>query len=62
MSWRSQLEALFTVRCKKCGIETIDPLKHGRQRYCQVRCWKCGYILPRRRHGREFERSRPIGG
>jgi uncharacterized Zn finger protein len=43
----------MNVTCKKCGHESVDPLRRGRQKYCQVRCIKCGYTLPNRRHGRD---------
>lgn len=44
MSHRSQLEDKYTVVCKDCGYEAIDPNKKPRQRYMK-NCPKCGEVV-----------------
>lgn len=53
MTWRTHVERRWNVVCKKCDHVSIDPLKRGRQKYLQVKCRKCGYILPSRRRERD---------
>jgi hypothetical protein len=49
MSWRSELEERFTVKCEKCGYEVVDPAKRPAQRYLLGRaCAHCGHVRPRR--------------
>ena len=43
MGWRSELENKYTVSCKKCGHEIVDPSKKPAQKYIQDRCPACGY-------------------
>lgn len=39
MSWRSRLEDRYTVKCRKCGHEIIDPQKKPNQKY--IRAGEC---------------------
>jgi len=43
MSWRYDLEERYTVRCRKCGHESIDAAKKPNQKYAKIKCPKCGY-------------------
>lgn len=33
MSWRSELEEKYAVKCKRCGFEKIDPNRKPGQKY-----------------------------
>ena len=41
MSWRSRLEDKYTVVCKHCKNETIDPEKKPAQKYLKGECQNC---------------------
>jgi peptide subunit release factor 1 (eRF1) len=41
MSWRSKLEDRYTVRCRKCGHESVDPARKPNQKYAKGRCPAC---------------------
>ena len=41
MSQRSRLEDKYTVKCKVCGYESIDPNKKPAQKYAKGVCPKC---------------------
>ena len=38
MSWRSVLEDAYTVKCKGCGVEFVDPGKWPSQKWLRGRC------------------------
>jgi len=42
MSWRSELEDKYTVKCRWCGHESIDPAKQPAQKYVKGKCPHCG--------------------
>lgn len=42
--WRSNLENKYTVKCIKCGHESIDPSKRPNQKYIKGKCPACGHI------------------
>jgi len=44
MSQRSQLEDKYTLVCKNCGYEVIDPDKKPQQKYLQD-CPKCVVVV-----------------
>ena len=44
MSWHQEMEDQYTVKCKKCGHEIIDPHKSPRQKYIIGKCPKCGHV------------------
>jgi predicted restriction endonuclease len=44
MGWRSKLEDKYTVRCKFCGHEVVDPNKKPRQKYIIGECPICRRI------------------
>ena len=44
MSWRSVLEDAYTVKCKGCGVEFVDPGKCPRQKWLRGRCPLCGHV------------------
>jgi len=52
----TESEIDYTVICRKCGNLSQDYCKRGNQKYLQVRCKKCGYLLPSRRVGHEYDR------
>jgi hypothetical protein len=43
MSWRSVLEDAYTVKCKGCGAEFVDPGKWPSQKWLRGRCPLCGH-------------------
>ena len=43
MSWRSVLEDAYTVKCKGCGVEFVDPGKWASQKWLRGRCPLCGH-------------------
>jgi ribosomal protein L37E len=43
MSWRSELEDRYTVKCRKCGHESLDTVKRPAQKYARGKCAVCGY-------------------
>jgi len=49
MSWRSILEDEYSVKCKDCGVEFVDPGKWPSQKWLRGRCPRCGHI--RRTYG-----------
>jgi hypothetical protein len=44
MSWRSVLEDEYTVKCKSCGVEFVDPGRRPNQRWLRGRCPRCGQV------------------
>ena len=42
MSWRSELENKYTVLCRKCSGEIVDPNKKPNQKYHKGKCPICG--------------------
>lgn len=46
MAWRKDLEDKYTVRCKSCGHESIDPNKKPAQKYLKkgTTCPNCKKI------------------
>ena len=44
MSWRSVLEDAYTVKCKGCGVEFVDPGKWPCQKWLRGRCPGCGHV------------------
>lgn len=49
MGWRSELEDKYTVKCKHCGYEIIDPQKKPRQKYIKGVCPQCQYDSTKKR-------------
>jgi hypothetical protein len=43
MSWRRELEDRYSVKCKGCSHEHLDPNKQPNQRYSKEKCPECGY-------------------
>lgn len=43
--WRAKLKDKYTVVCKKCGKELIDPNKKSNQKFFNGKCPHCGYIF-----------------
>lgn len=41
MGWRSELEDRYTVTCRTCGAQFIDPTKHPRRRWLATPCPQC---------------------
>ena len=48
MSWRSVLEDAYTVKCKGCGVEFVDPGKWASQKGLRGRCPLCGHAPHKR--------------
>jgi hypothetical protein len=46
MSWRSVLEDEYTVKCKGCGVEFVDPGKWPSQKWLRGCCPLCGHVHP----------------
>jgi hypothetical protein len=44
MSWRSILEDQYTVKCKACRVEFVDPGKWPSQKWLRGRCPRCGHV------------------
>jgi hypothetical protein len=44
MSWRSVLEDAYTVECKACGVEFVDPGKGPSQKWLRGRCPLYGHV------------------
>jgi len=42
MSWRQDLEDQYTVKCRHCGKEIVDPQKQPAQKYIKGKCPHCG--------------------
>jgi hypothetical protein len=47
MSWRSDLENKYTVKCKYCSHEIIDPNRRPAQSYIIGACPSCGKVHPK---------------
>jgi len=48
MSQRSALEDRYTVKCRSCGHEIIDPTKRPAQKYIRGKCPECGRQHPKK--------------
>ena len=46
MSWRSLLEDAYTVKCKGCEVEFVDPGKWPSQKWLRGRYPLCGHEHP----------------
>jgi DNA-directed RNA polymerase subunit RPC12/RpoP len=46
MSGRSILEDQYSVKCKACGVEFVDPEKWPSQKWLRGRCPSCGHRHP----------------
>lgn len=44
MSQRQEIEDQYTVACKNCGHEIIDPAKSPGQKYIIGECPKCHHV------------------
>ena len=44
MSWRSRLEDQYTVKCRVCGHESVDPRRKPGQKYAKGRCPNCNAV------------------
>lgn len=53
MGWRSELVERYTVTCRTCGREFIDPDKHPRRRWLAEPCQHCAHerAVESHRHG-----------
>ena len=49
MSWRSVLEDAYTVKCKGCGVEFVDPGKWLSQKWLRGRCPLWGHEQHKKR-------------
>jgi predicted secreted protein len=55
MGWRTYLEDDYTVVCKRCGLELIEPFKKPNQQYIINKpCPKCGYIKSTRQEKKKL--------
>jgi hypothetical protein len=54
MGWTTDLEDKYTVKCKHCGMEYVDPGRKPAQKYLRGQsCVRCGKSFEDKKEGKK---------